>query len=86
MPSPLQESARRSFLPAKSHRRASRSRFEGDRLIGLNEISPFQAELASQKNGDGGGRVREVVGIGISVPKRIRRFLEAIHYEYLIAD
>ena len=48
--------------------------FQGDRLVGLHEVSPYHAEI------DGIG----VIGLGISIPQRIRAFLEKHGYAKLL--
>ncbi len=48
--------------------------FDGDRLMGLNELSPFAAQVANA-DGDGSGTPRQVTGIGASTPQAIDTFL-----------
>ena len=48
--------------------------FEGGALVGLNEVSPFNAEIDGKK----------VTGLGISIPQRIRGFLVRHGYGDLI--
>jgi hypothetical protein len=55
--------------------------FEGDRLVGLVELHPLCAEIANED-----GEPEEVVGIGVSVPSRIRRFLSAHHLLALLGE
>lgn len=50
--------------------------FDGDRLMGLNEVHPFGAKVATASaDGETVGTEREVVGIGASTPQAIDAFL-----------
>ena len=64
---------RRVYGPAKQANSGSPV-FQGDALVGLNEISPFDAEIDGKK----------VTGLGVSIPRRIRGFLVRHGYGRLI--
>lgn len=58
--------------------------FDGDRLVGLNELHPFDATF--EKTGDDGQTTRQrVVGIGASSPQAIEAFLRG-HGHAQLAD
>lgn len=58
--------------------------FDGDRLVGLNELHPFDATI-EQIGDDGQVARRRVVGIGTSTPQAIEAFLRG-HGHGALAD
>jgi hypothetical protein len=55
--------------------------FEGQSLLGLHEVSPFEAYVTDPVKG---GPPERVLGLGISTPARIRAFLSLVGYDHLI--
>lgn len=57
--------------------------FEGDRLVGIHHYSLFEAPVRRELP-DGGSQTDTVRGLGVTTPARIRAFLEANNYDYVI--